>query len=57
MTLMIVSILKIKPVRHYFNLPSPQPIDPKFAPPKKGFVQSVKDGKLCMHLYLLLYSR
>lgn len=43
-TLGIVSVLKIKPIRKYLNLPIQQPIDPKYTPPKKGFVAGVKDA-------------
>lgn len=43
-TLAIVSVLKIKPVREYFNLPTPQKIDPKFVVPKKGFVAGMKEA-------------
>lgn len=43
-TLLVVSILKIKPVRLYFNLPTQQPVDPKYIAPKKGFIQNVRDA-------------
>ncbi|GFU22913.1 mitochondrial inner membrane protein OXA1L [Nephila pilipes] len=43
-TLAIVSVLKIKPVRKYLNLPSQKPIDTKFQLPKKGFVGGVREA-------------
>jgi len=43
-TLIIVSILKVPPVRQYLKLPTQQPIDPKFVAPKKGFVAGIKDA-------------
>ncbi|GFY60866.1 mitochondrial inner membrane protein OXA1L [Trichonephila inaurata madagascariensis] len=43
-TLAIVSVLKIKPIRKFLNLPTQKPVDSKYVLPKKGFVGGIKEA-------------
>lgn len=43
-TLAIVSLLKVKPIRKYLNLPTQKPVDTKYVMPKKGFVGGVREA-------------